>query len=77
MNALLEYAPLAALLSPVFVIAGLNAWLALKGEEGTLLMPSRRPLPALTLPPMVRKAPAMEPELEDQVVVEPEYREAA
>ena len=77
MNALLEYAPLAALLSPVFVLVGLNAWLALKGEEGTLLMPSRRPFPAITLPSMASPAPAMEPELDDQVEVEPEFREAA
>ena len=77
MNAFLEYAPLAALLSPVFVLAALNAWLALKGEEGTLLMPSRGPFPAVTLPSMASPARALEPELDDQVVMEPEYREAA
>jgi hypothetical protein len=47
MNAILHYA---AFLSPVLVVAGLNLWLALRGEEGTLLFPSRRPFPAIALP---------------------------
>ena len=76
MNTIVEYAPLIALMSPVLVLAGLNAWLKVKGEEGTLLFPSRSPYPPVTLPHLSRPAAAEEAEIEDQVM-EPEYREAA
>ena len=76
MNTIVEYAPLIALLSPVLVLAGLNVWLKVKGEEGTLLFPSRRPYPTVALPQLARPVAAEEAEVEDQVM-EPEYREAA
>jgi len=54
MNAILQYA---AFLSPVLVLVALNAWLRLQGEEGTLLMPSRRPFPSFPLAAAAGSAP--------------------
>ena len=59
MNAIAEFVPLAALLTPAIVLAGMNAWLALTGEEGTLLLPTHRPYPVVELPP-VPTAPVLE-----------------
>jgi hypothetical protein len=47
MNTIVEFAALAAVLSPVAALAGLNFWLWLTGEEGTLLVPWHRPYPSM------------------------------
>ncbi len=45
-----EYALLVAVAGPVAVIGALNLMLALGGESGTLLLPSRTARPALEMP---------------------------
>ena len=57
MNTIAEYAALVAVLSPVAAIAGLNFWLWLTGEEGTLLVPSHRPYPSIPLDVVVEAKP--------------------
>ncbi len=66
MNALHEVALIAALASPMLVIAAVNAALYLAGERGTLLFPDRSAFPALALEslPIVQGYLATEPEPE-------------
>jgi hypothetical protein len=49
MNALQVVVPIAAALSPVLVLAAMNAWLWLAGERGTLLLPALGGWPAVAL----------------------------
>ena len=69
MNTIVEYAALAAVLSPVALLAAINFWLWLTGEEGTLLVPSNRPYPSMPVEAVVEATPvrpaipANEPEL--------------
>ena len=68
MNTIVEYAALAAVLSPVAVLAAINFWLWLTGEEGTLLVPFHRPFPSIPMEaaettPVRPAIPANEPEL--------------
>ena len=69
MNAFQTLVPLAAAAAPVLTIAALNAWLYLKGERGTLLLPSLGGWPSVDL-----EAPAMhqgEPEAPAEAYEEP------
>jgi hypothetical protein len=52
MNTFVELAPYAAFLAPAIVLAAMNLWLMLTGEEGTLFFPTWRPYPAVHLPPL-------------------------
>ena len=64
MNAFQEVALLAAVASPMLVIAAINLSLYLAGERGTLLMPDRADFPAVALEslPIVQGYLAREPE---------------
>jgi hypothetical protein len=55
MNAFQVVVPIAAALSPVLVLAAMNAWLWLAGERGTLLLPALGGWPAIGL----EEAPAI------------------
>ncbi|HEX4782418.1 MAG TPA: hypothetical protein VH301_16790 [Usitatibacter sp.] len=69
MNAFQTLVPVAAVSAPILAIAALNAWLYLKGERGTLLLPALRGWPAVDL-----EAPAMhqgEPEAPAEAYEEP------
>ena len=47
MNTIVEYAlPVIATMSPVLVLAGINAWFWMWGERDTLLLPGVRGLAA-------------------------------
>ena len=76
MNTFFEYLPLAALLSPVLVVAAMNAALRFAGEEGTLLLPGSGAYPA-AMPEIAHHFPGHEPVMEEQEMPEPEYRKAA
>ena len=73
MNTLFECAALAAVLSPVAVLAALNSWLWLTGEEGTLLVPSTRPYPSMPVEAVVE----VEPVRPATPANDPEIRRAA
>ena len=49
MNFVQEYALLIAVASPVAVIVGIQVWLHMNGERGTLLLPSLLPFPSIKL----------------------------
>ncbi|HEY2628328.1 MAG TPA: hypothetical protein VGI57_04340 [Usitatibacter sp.] len=44
-----EYALLVAVATPVLVIVGLQVYLFVAGERGTLLLPSLKPFPAIAI----------------------------
>jgi hypothetical protein len=46
MEAFQQYALLVAVAIPIVLIAGINMFLVLTGERGTLLLPIPRPLPS-------------------------------
>jgi len=75
MKTFVEYLPLVALLSPVLVLAAVNIWLRLSGEEGTLLFPSAGAYPEVEVN-AARFAPDRTPEPECEELVE-EFRKAA
>lgn len=52
MEAFQEYALLIAIAIPMVLIAGLNMFLALTGERGTLLLPIPEPLATPAVMPM-------------------------
>jgi hypothetical protein len=64
-----EYALLIAVATPVLVIAGLQAYLFLAGESGTLLLPSLKPFPSVAIEP--------EPEAAAPAMIETEARTVA
>ena len=47
MNLIHEYGLLITVALPVAVVLAMNAWLALKGERDTLLLPAPRAYPSL------------------------------
>ena len=77
MNTFFEYLPLAALLSPVLVVAAMNVALRFTGEEGTLLFPGHGAYPAVAMPEVAHFFPSREPAMEEQEMPEPEFRKAA
>ncbi len=50
MNAIQDFALLFAIAVPVLLIVGINLFLALGGERGTLLLPSALVFPSLDIP---------------------------
>lgn len=46
MNAIQEYALVFAVAIPIVLIAGINMFLVLTGERGTLLLPTPMPMPS-------------------------------
>lgn len=64
MNVIHEVAMLAAVASPVIVIAAINVSLYLGGERGTLLLPDRAAYPAVVMGSLavVQAYQAKEPE---------------
>lgn len=76
MNTFVEIVPLAAALAPAIVLATINVWLFLTGEEGTLLLPTRRPYPEVRLP-AVDVAPPAATEAQLQESDAPILRKAA
>jgi hypothetical protein len=76
MNTFVELAPLAAALAPAIVLATINAWLFLTGEEGTLLLPTSRRYPEIRLP-AANLAPPAATEFQVQESEEPVLRKAA
>jgi hypothetical protein len=44
-----EYSLLIAVATPVMVIVGIQIWLFVTGERGTLLLPSLRPYPSVDI----------------------------
>lgn len=76
MNTFVEFVPLAAFLAPAIVLATINAWLFLMGEEGTLLLPTRRPYPEVRLP-AADLAPPAATETQLQESDEPAFLKAA
>jgi len=77
MNTFFEYLPLAALLSPVMVVAAMNVALRISGEAGTLLFPGAGDYPTANLGHVAHFFPDREPALEEQEAPEVEYRKAA
>jgi hypothetical protein len=80
MKAIVEYALLlTATLSPVLVIVAINVWLAINGEEGTLLLPRVKPYPKVDLEAADDLGPVRsdEPEVEQEMPVEEPLRKAA
>ena len=49
MNFIQEYALLIAVATPVSVIVGIQVWLFMTGERGTLLLPSLRRFPSVDI----------------------------
>jgi hypothetical protein len=49
MNFIQEYSLLIAVATPVLVIVAIQVWLFMKGERGTLLLPSLRPFPSVDI----------------------------
>ena len=70
-----ELALLAVVAIPVLTVAGYNLVLAFLGEEGTLLLPSLRPYPAMT--PVVSHTPAETGESSGRAANETFSRQAA
>ena len=70
-----EIALLFAVAVPVLTVAGYNLVLAFLGEDGTLLLPSLRPYPALTA--VVCRTPAGTGEASGEAANEVLEREAA
>ena len=72
MNLFIEnYAQLFAIAAPVLTLAGMNLFLALGGERGTLLLPSAGPFEVTAraanavpapAPPVTPEAPANDPD---------------
>ena len=58
MSFLTEYALLIAVALPAVAIVGLNLWLALNGERGTLMLPSSGNYEIPALPALVMGAAA-------------------
>ena len=58
MNFVNEYALLFAVAIPVVAVIGINMFLAMKGEKGTLLLPALRPFPSIAIEKTVEVAPA-------------------
>jgi hypothetical protein len=59
MNLFIEnYAQLFAVAIPVLTLAGMNLFLALGGERGTLLLPSDGPFDVITRPMAANAVPA-------------------
>ena len=80
MKAIVEYALLlTATLSPVLVIVAINVWLAVNGEEDTLLLPRVRPYPKVDLEAAGDMDPVKsdEPEVDQEMPVEEPLRKAA
>jgi len=77
MNTFFEYLPLAALLSPVLVVAAMNVALRFTGEEGTLLFPGHGAYPGAAMPEIAHFFPTRETVMEEQEMPEPEFRKAA
>jgi hypothetical protein len=78
MNTFETIAPLVALASPVVALVALNVYLALRGESGTLLLPSfgaSRPVSGLravsVLPATFARRPSRSP------ANDPDFRRAA
>jgi len=74
MNTLFECLPYVAALSSVLVVAALNVYLRLSGEEGTLLFPSGRAYPEVEVNAARFSPPS--PIVEQPAPVE-EFRKAA
>ena len=77
MNLFIEnYAQLFAIAAPVLTLAGLNLFLALGGERGTLLLPSAGPFERIA-----RAAnavpPATAPAAPERCANDPDFRRAA
>jgi len=53
MNFIQEYSLLIAVATPVLVIVAIQVWLFMKGERGTLLLPSLRPFPSVAIEKVV------------------------
>jgi len=58
MNVVNEFALLFAVAIPVVTVFGLNVYLAMKGEEGTLLLPSLASFPSIPIDRRVAEVPA-------------------
>jgi hypothetical protein len=80
MKAIVEYALLlTATLSPVLVIVGINVWLAINGEEDTLLLPRVKPYPRVDLEAAGDLGPVHsdEPEVDQDMPADEPLRKAA
>ena len=75
MNFFQEFALLFAVAVPVLTVAGHNLVLAFLGEEGTLLLPSLAPYPAIIT--VSCEAPAATGEVSGEPANEPMHRAAA
>jgi hypothetical protein len=79
MNFIIEnYAQLFAIAVPVLTLAGLNLFLALGGERGTLLLPSAALFEMASRPAAANAVPANVPaELPKAPANDPDFRRAA
>ena len=76
MNFFQEYSLLIAFAVPCLAILGINVFLMLSGEEGTLLLPTLRPFP--TVPAIAAETPSTGIVMIDAVAANDEFeREAA
>ena len=73
MNFIQEYALLIAVATPVSVIVGIQVWLFMTGERGTLLLPSLRRFPSVDIAEAVKvreplEAPVIACDTEEQQI---------